>query len=172
MCIRSRCHRITIMFAFLVTLSTLSVGCDFFYRKQKAIAHYDRISEIVNRVNQKVMRLYELHDALTQNSISLQDARYEIASLQQEFSVDKQAYLNESPPKDLRDEYALLGQWFDAVEISFTNFIYVIDTAGTQYEDKYYNYLIDALKKQEELNVQSYKAYQNKLSELGFYVDD
>lgn len=159
-----------ILWPCLLALVVSLLGCDFFFSKHRASQHYDRIVDIVNRASAKIDRLQKLHDQLANGQITPQKAREEVVRLQQQFSADKQAFLNEAPPSDFAEPYSLLGRWFDSADGTFTSFIYALDTVGTPYEKTYYTYLANALNQQDQLMAQSRNAYTGKMRELGFNI--
>jgi hypothetical protein len=159
-----------IIFSCLLTLIVFPLGCDFFFSKHLASQHYDRIVNIVNSASSKVDRLQKLHDQLANGQITPQKAREEVVRLQQQFSADKQAFLNEPPPSDFVQPYSLLNQWFDSADNTFKTFIYALDTVGTPYEKTYHTYLVNAFNQQDQLMTQSRNAYIGKMRELGFNV--
>ena len=159
-----------VFYSCLLTLIASLWGCDFFFSKHLASQHYDRIVDLVNRASAKVERLQKLHDQLANGQITPQKAREEVVRLQQQFSADKQAFLNEAPPSDFAEPYNLLGKWFNSADNTFVSFIYALDTVGTPYEKTYYTYLANAFNQQDQLMTQSRNAYTGKMRELGFNV--
>jgi len=156
---------------FITVLALASLwNCDFFHKKYDARDHFNRINQVVIDTYPTLKSLQSLHNSLINRSISPQVARLELVRIRQQFYNNKQAYLNEPPPDELSEEYALLGRWFASVESSFTTFEYMIQTVGTPYEQEYARYMEEAFQKQEELDKQSYLAYANKLRQLGFSV--